>query len=452
MNSVSAPPATKQQLRWVLNCFAGFYVLSGLQAYAVGPVPVDWLASLGFIALALFLALACPVKMPTELSGFAFFAGWVLVNTLVASSLRDYSNMMPQGATNSYGAYLGLRGLAFVGYFSAAYVIWWLCRQDLEERILRTIKLVGAVLAAAALYMFVAHLAGLPEPPRSRMGTSGSEQATYFGVSAFQRALGTFREPSHMAAWMMLPLLLCIRKPAFLFGIPLATICIALLLSGSITGFISVGAALAFALIAFGWRSPRLIWNFAVVVGLFVASVGIYDLAASAVGSEEASFTKMVGRRVEPLLEEMSLKGSNRQFVYHYLDTRNPGIVGVGWGNSNLEFTQYSGSLLVGTFQSLYVNTLLSTGYLGLVILLLAAGWPLARALASAGSRGVPELTAAAAAYVAWLVSYIGLNEELTLSFALSVGLLAWRNRCGLLEKADAAKRTNGATPEAAGP
>ena len=66
---------------------------------------------------------------------------------------------------------------------------------------------VGVLCAAMALYIYVAQLSGLPEPPRTRMGTGGDQQATTF-TYAFHRAMGTFQEPGDLASWLVLPLFL----------------------------------------------------------------------------------------------------------------------------------------------------------------------------------------------------------------------------------------------------
>lgn len=430
MNAQASPRMAQN----VLYAFVGLFFLHGLEAYSLGPIPIDWMGQAGFMALGAYLAIRAPVKLPSEFRGFVAFFVWALLVTVVSSSLRDYSIYMPPDATNPYPIYMALRVVFFLAFFGAGYSCWWLCRQGLEERLIRAIVLLATFFAMIALYIFVAHIVGLPEPPRTRMGTTGQEQATEFALG-IQRALGTFREPSHLACWMLLPLMLALRKPGRLYGIPLVCIGLAIILSASLTAYVSVLVGLLLSFLLFGWRSKRVLASMAAVAMVLVLSVFTFDYVAQTASKSRMSLYELVTRRIEPLVEDKSLKGSNRGFIYQYVESLDTGPVGDGWGNGNLRFAHELGTDIVAAFSSLYLAALVSTGQVGFLLLVGAVIWPLARALTNARRVGVAEMMWATAGYIAWATSYTGLYEELYPGFALALAFLAWQTRLAIARR-----------------
>lgn len=431
----------------VFKLFVAAFFLHGLQAYNIGPIPLDWVSQVLLIGTAAYLALKRPIALPSEFLGFKAFFGWVVIVTIIASALFDYSTYVPPNAANPYLIHMALRLNFFLAFFGAGYTVWWLCRQGLEERTTRAIVLIGGLLAMAALYIFVAELTGLPEPPRTRLGTSGFEQATEF-TGGIVRALGTFREPSHMASWMMLPLLTGLRKPLRFGGIPMAMMALAILLSASLSSFIALSAALAVGMLFFGWRSTRVVTSLALTILLLGGGVMVFDMVSQSASKSKVSFSKMIQSRIEPLIAEKGLKGSNRIHIYRYAEQQKPGLAGIGWGNANLVFAHGIGLDIVAAFSSLYLNALMSTGYVGLGLLIIAVLWPVVRAVgALRGRSGIAEMMAAMAGYVAWATLYTGLFEEFYPSFAIALALLAYRTRLALLAHPAKTQQNPGSLP-----
>ncbi|MBI5706395.1 MAG: hypothetical protein HZC36_05340 [Armatimonadetes bacterium] len=444
---MKGPSASPALVGKVFRVFVAAYFLHGLQAYNLGPIPLDWISQVLLIGTAGYLAFKRPVPLPPDFIGFKVFFAWVLVVTVVASGLFDYSTYVPPNAANPYLIYMALRLNFFLAFFGAGYTVWWLCRQGLEERITRAIVLVGGFLALAVLYIFVAQLTGLPEPPRTRLGTSGFEQATEFS-GGIVRALGTFREPSHMASWMMLPLLISLRKPFRLAGIPTAMMALSILLSASLSSFIALTAALTVGMLFFGWRSTRVMTSLALAVLLLGGGVLVFDMVSLSASKSKVSFTKMLQTRLEPLIAEKGLKGSNRIHIYRYAEQQKPGLAGIGWGNANLVFAHGIGLDVVATFSSLYLNALMSTGFVGLGLIILAVLWPIIRAISALrGRAGIAEMMAAMSAYVAWATLYTGLFEEFYPSFAVALALLAFRTRLALQARATKPSAAPGTLP-----
>jgi hypothetical protein len=276
------------------------------------------------------------------------------------------------------------------------------------------------LVSVTALYIYVAQLYGLWEPPRNRTGTAGQDFASE--VVSFQylfhRALGTFREPSHLAEWISGPTLIIlamlIKRPTFklLAIFSLSILCI--VLSGSLLGSLGILAGILILLL-FGVIKASL----NVIIFFCVISVMPY------LGSWlfDVNFFEAILPRLESLVYG-GVGESNRAYVWEYLLDSPPPLFGYGIGNANLVFSEYRHTLLVSSHLSLFVNTLYSLGIIGLIILFPFIYKPFFAASISRIARRDPVSVGCIAAHAAWIVFYLGHAEEFSFIHSAILGLL----------------------------
>ena len=273
-------------VRIVRPAYIALYVASALGAYSVGPVPIQWFAQLAFIALgALHLLVSRRVwKVPGAVIMLVFLGWAVIVNALNAGR---FEGMMPAYATLPYWLFVTLRYASVLSFLSAFYLGFWLLwagrRRDLSHAIVR----IGVIFAVVALYIYVAGLVGLPEPPRTRLGTGGfAGQVTAEFSSAglmFRRAIGTFREPSHLADWLLLPFFLSLGRPGVRARVATALIALTLLLTVSLQGIISVIVAMAAVTVLtnpFRAENLRRLAGASISLGILLLTVGGLSIGA----------------------------------------------------------------------------------------------------------------------------------------------------------------------------
>lgn len=399
--------------------------MSGLQAYALGSVPFDWIASAGWIGVALLLLVFLPVGIPKVMLGFGLFVAAAVAFTAIASVQGDYSRHMPSMASNPYPVYMALRVFVLAAFLSAGYCAWWLCKKARFEDFAGAIVFVGVVLSALALYIFIAQVIGLPEPPRSRAGTSGAEQATTFSY-AVHRAIGTFREPSHLASFLLLPLFLSLRGRGLASLARSVIIGSALLLTGSLTGIFGAVIGLLLGAGSLSIRSPRVLGIVVTMLAALALGSGVFVLIMSLTGGGQASIFSIILERVLPMLEG-GAAASNRAFVYSYVTSHPPAFFGVGLGNSNLLFADALNLKVVPSFSSLYLSVAYGLGYPGIALLAYALLAPVAHAFLRVRRSNEVQVALLLSAYVGWMAAFAAQAEELNVSFGLVLGLLAWQ-------------------------
>lgn len=405
--------------------FTMLFAGTALGAYALGPVPVQWLAQLLAIGAAGFLVLGRRLPPVPGLGPWVWLVGWAAVLTLGNLVLRDFAALMPPLATSAYPVFLALRFMTLLAFASAAALTYWIVRRGHQETVVRRIVWIGSAAAAAAIYIYFAQLNGWWEPGRTRVGTAGGEQSTAFAY-AFHRAMGTFREPSHLAEWLVLPFLLAFTYRGRAKGLHIAVLSVALLLTGSLTGILGVVCGMAGAMVLGNpFRAGRLkmLLRLAIVGGLGLSAFGI--LAASRTGATPKGLVEVFRDRIAPILEGGMVK-SNRYYVYEYVAEQPPPLVGYGLGNGNLVFSEATDSAVTSSFLSIYLNTWYSLGVVGMVILALLLGGPVLRLAARRRFRTDPTLMPLMAAYLGWLVMYAVHSDELTIPFGILFGLMAW--------------------------
>lgn len=199
-----------------------------------------------------------------------------------------------------------------------------------------------------------------------------------------------------------------------------------LLLTGSLTGILSVLAGFGVALVLSPTNlGARLMTAFKLgAVG--VVPYAVFQLLVKSNDSSSVSLFQVIIDRVMPLLFGGGLKASNRGYVYEFVESVPPPFWGHGIGNCNLVFSDYMGVPFITSMQSLYVNTLYSAGYPGLMMLVIAVAIPLVplytRPLDGIDPRNI---LLGLAGYFGWLVVFTVHAEELSVGFAIAYAFVA---------------------------
>jgi hypothetical protein len=400
--------------------FAG----TALGAYALGPFPFQWLTQFFLLGVAGFLLLGRGLPTFPGLGLFGAFVGWAALVTFGRLMLFPYGTWMPPAASAPYPVYLVLRFLALFSFAAAACLVYWLLRAGHRDALLRCIVWTGTLGAAAAIYIYFAQVNGWWEPGRTRMGTGGGLQSSSFAY-AFHRAMGTFREPSHLAEWLVLPLFVSFTRAGRGRFLHTGVMAVAMLLTGSLTGLLGIVAGLAGALVLSNPFRPGAV---KVAVRLAAAlGVALVVFGSLAVGRGESAvdLVSVVTDRIIPIMEG-GMGESNRSYTFDYMASRPIPLLGEGVGNANIRFANALGSDITVSFLSLYFNVLAATGVVGLAMLLVLLAMPVARLASQRRYRKDPALLLVMAAYLAWLLMYTVHSEELGLVFGILYGLLAW--------------------------
>lgn len=384
-----------------------------LAAYTVVGLPlkvVGWLFLIG--SLFLFRSHSIPRSIRR--------ASHLVLALAVIFSLANIVNLneswsMPGGATTGYSGFVFLRYFELFLFVLALYVSYRITRSKGADDLVRFYTKLGFIVALYALYVWVAQQHGWWEPPRTRMGTGGQDfltQAVSFQY-AFHRALGPFREPSHLAQWLILPLFLCLvhfdRRTYCSFAVMLGV----LLLTGSMlgVGMLASGAGVLLVRKRKAFRKFRLRW---LAMAFAVGTIAIYF----------SGFTLLdtVAERLGLFFED-GVFGTNRAYVWRYVYAEPPPILGFGLGNATIRFGVWRGSDLSASYLSAYLHYLYAGGLVALIMFL----WLLIQPFTE--SRRIHKLTELwvvdllLAVHGAWVFCYFFHAETLNLSHAAALGM-----------------------------
>lgn len=398
-------------------------VLHSLQAYAIGPVPIPWFAQILSLYLFIWIGFKSGLRLAPGMVLFAFFFIYAFLITSYQMIIGDYARYMPAKATTPYIPYVMLRFMTIASFGSLVYVTFWFLVRGYKPKLIRFLTILCLVFSLAAIYIYLAHIYGLPEPPRTRIGTTGGEQAIKF-TYAFHRALGTFREPSHFAEWLVLPLFMSfagsglLHNSARFFGVS------ALLLTGSLTGISAILAGMAGGFVfLMPWMHMAVVKSVIRMVIIGALGMSVFSALVSSNSGKGADLIEVLTKRVAPISEK-GLGQSNRNYVYNYLANKDIPWFGEGLGNSNLVFTQATGLDATASFLNLFVNIELSLGYLGLAVFVIFLVIPFFVLFANRGYRFEPDHYFILAAFIGWMVAFTVHSEELTFHFAMIYALL----------------------------
>jgi len=267
---------------------------------------------------------------------------------------------------------------------------------------------------------------------RTRMGTSGGEQSTVF-TYAFHRAMGSFREPSHLALWLVVPFFLSFLIPqkskGILFSILIGSV---ILLTGSLTGILSILIASISAYLLIGrFKLISTYRNFIRPLGILFLGLGIFALVVHSNSESSASLFAVIKERVSPIIES-GMTASNRGGIYDWVQSNTIPLLGHGLGNANIFYSHDINSDLMASFLNLFITILLSGGYVGILLLFIFFMTPIYLVLKSGVARNPAEncyMLYILSAYLAWIIIYLVHSEEVNLMFAIPYALLVFLSK-----------------------
>ena len=403
---------------------------NGLDAYTLFGIPLPWYGSVFPILAWIAIAVRGDIEFIPETGWFWALFAWLAVITLAHTIWGDYFLKMPGTATARYSVYVILRFYNLLSFLAVVYLVYFICRHGDYQAIVDCTVYIGVCLAGYALYVYSATIFGWPEVPRNRLGTGPTgEQAVSVFTYAFHRALGSFREPGLMAQWVAVPFLLCFIHSSRFKYVYALIIGAALLLSGSLTGILSIflGFSIASAVFIFHRTSAlKSILRFAVVLTVSCVIFGFFVVGYGESGYEKENALVLLttlAERIRPILEG-GMTMSNRGYVYEYIFNHVPPVLGYGLGHANILFSGTSEQLV--SFLNLYFNILYSGGLVGLLILVLLLLRPLHGFLSGAWDRR-PDTCFILSAYLAWLFIFFANAEELSMFFGVVYGLILFR-------------------------
>lgn len=410
-------------IKWVLQIFILLFFMNALGAYSLLSVPLQWVSQVGIIGL--FFWIISKGKTPNFLGVTILLSlvCWAIFITVLKMIVSDASALMPPKATTGYLPYVSLRLINLLAFAAVINCSTWLLNKNQGRKIVDAISNIGVIISLYALYVYAAQVYGLPELPRSRQGTDGGEQLTHF-TYAFHRAMGSFREPSHLAEWLLLPFMMTFASSGHksLKGLIIAA---TILLSGSLTGMLGVvGGFFIAATLSLGHWSR--VTGQLIKVLLPIAFAGIIFSSIISVNEKKyGGLIEVMWSRIEPILEE-GVTSTNRGYVYKYTDKHPAAFFGDGLGNANLRFSKDQKLKATASFLNMYVNVLYSLGYIGLGLIIWFIISPLLLIAFKNKFSNNSDFYFVLSAYCGWLIIYFSHAEELSYQFGLAYALLVF--------------------------
>jgi hypothetical protein len=388
--------------------------MSSLSSIALFGVPLPWI---GNIVMILTLIGYLEVIKKDEFYFLSIMTLLVTMSCIISFyNWGDYSGRVPSKMTTSYGVFISLRYVGLLMFIASVITTWRLSKLGYDRQLHSIIITIGTYSAIYGLYVYIAQLYGLPELlPRSRLGTDLQAQSTVFTYQ-FHRAMGSFREPSHLAEWLIVPLILSFSLKGKYNRIKSALMGLAMVLTGSLTGLLSIFIS---GLIMLLIKTINLLKTGTIskvgftsgVFGLILFSGVIIYVNLYTSGA----FYSQISDRIGDLVTG-GIMLSNRSYVYIYVVNVDWSLFGVGLGNSLFDF----GWNTVGSFLSIYINILYSLGSVGLLLLTLVFVLPLYQVIRFYKSNVLYLLWA----YLSWLVAFAVHSEEFNVMFGVTYGLL----------------------------
>jgi len=415
----------------VILSFSVLLIVNALGAYCIINIPFEWLSQLGFIAIIILLLIDRNIYIvPGSKILFSLFL-WAIIVTSVNIFFNDYISLMPTLSTTSYPLFVCLRFIKLLSFIAAIYLTYWLVVKGERHSVIKWTVIIGTVVSIIAIYYYFVRIYGLPAFLPNRLSTGGripTEFGTY--TYAFHRAAGTFREPSHLAEWLILPFFLsfiyCKKKfnaYAIIMG---ATI----LLTGSMTGIIGGIIGFVAAIIIANVFKLNNLKIFIRVIVLTLIVLIIFNVLVISYTTEKVDIFKIINNRLSSILFKGGMVQSNRGYVYRYISSNTPSLLfGSGLGNSNILFSQYLNNDLICSFLSLYFNYLYSTGVLGIILLCIFLFNPVIKVILSKKIRQDNQIIFMIAPYVSYLAMFAVHSEEFSIMFAIIYALMIYEIR-----------------------
>jgi hypothetical protein len=397
------------------------YFLNAMGAYQIFSIPLQWLAA--FLAVLPFIMVLYKGRTCHRFYLFPLlFILWMFFVSMLGwrywSAYIEFADLLPAGATTDYYLFILLRYLQYLVFFSVYFLSINYLKKNGLLRLANMVVFCGVVVSVYAVYVYIAQIYGFPEIPRSRIGTGGEEQSVIF-TYAFHRAMGSFREPSHLAEWLVLPFFMTFIAKSYWYLGARFMIVFVVLLTGSLTGIIAIFAGYLFAMLL-AFPLHRALFS-VVKFGIVLLLAGfLFPLFASPNEGGSVDILVVLIDRLIPILQD-GVEASNRSYIYEYVSQHGVPAIGYGFGNANLLIGDYMGLGLVVSFLSLYLNMLYSLGYVGFIFVIIVLAAPVFLLLRFRAADK-DQFFVLFGAYVGWLLVYLALTEELSISFAILYG------------------------------
>jgi O-antigen ligase len=417
----------------VWGLFAFYALVAGLitnmlAAYAFGPVPVEWLSRVIFIGAAALMLLSGALPKVPSFTPLALLFQWALITT-IAGYLDHSIELRIPILTTPYPVFIALRFMNLLAPLGCAYLIVASAERYSFHKIANFVIWLGTIAAIYALYVYMAEIYGLPELFRSRLGTGGGAQSTTFSY-AFHRALGTFREPSHLAEWLLAPIFTSFAMRNRIFNVHTLIMMLTMLLTGSLAGIAGLGMGIFAAAVL---SNPLRASSWKVIGGLLSVMIfGVLAFAVFAAGKNIDIYTlfDVLGGRAGEVLFGGGLRASDRGAVLTAALQQPISFFGYGFGRANVVLSDiYTKNTIDATpfilsYHSLYLHYLFATGVIGLMLLIWFIINPIYLFWSRRLARIRPQFSYFAGGVVAFAVTNTLLFDELTPQFAMMVAFV----------------------------
>ena len=353
-------------------------VLNILDCLTFGPFNLPFISS----ALSILVSfLILPSLYKNKLVFKILFPTSIILILSIISNLFEwgkYNYILNDIYPSPYYIYLFLRYVSFLSFFAIFIIIFRVCNKSNFEKLANFLITLSFFVSLYAIYLYVGNFLDFPNIiPRNRSGTAGfgSFQSLTF-TYGFHRAIGTFREPSLFAQWLIFPLLLSFSN----FKIKLRNLkkfilSITFLLTGSLAGILSLFISLIsyfsleFILIRrfyfFKLYKSKLLLAFLFIIFLVFINQ-FFDM----------NYWETLYERIEPLIK-YGITSTNRGYIYSGESIVNPSLFGLGLGNYQILAAEKTGMKTLYSSLSIYISYFNSFGFFGFTIFLGILAYPI---------------------------------------------------------------------------
>lgn len=396
-------------------------IFTVLEGYSLKSIPLPWVGSALLIVIC-FLSIGKLYKTepPYFKIAIVFFL-WAVGITIINIS-GEYASIMPSEATTPYPIFIFLRFLDLAMFISTFWLVYRLCIMGYREKIVRFIITLGVTVSVIAIYFYLAQIYGFYYPTQNRMTTGGQilSQGEVTYSYFFHRASGTFREPSHLAEWLILPLFLSFEVKRSMFIIFTVVILATVFLTGSLTSILAFGIGMLISMLpSVRFSRAKNMKNIVVVIGILFFSLFLFNYLVYYYSSSRTSLYGVLQQRITPIFET-GTEGTDRAYIYNYFFNNPPSFLGIGLGHANILFSKALNIPLMPSFLNLFISVAYSLGIPGIILLSFLLFFPLIKLVKNRNS----EIIWVIGAYCAWIVIFVGHSEILPSVFGILYGII----------------------------
>ena len=159
-----------------------------------------------------------------------------------------------------------------------------------------------------------------------------------------------------MAEWLVVPFFLSYTLNKSFLNMKGLLMGGVLLLTGSLTGVISIIGGLFMSIVFnlnFDTKAIKALSRVVVpVLGAFL----IFSAVSLVTNNKSKGVITVLWERVEPIIYDKGVHSTNRSYVYQYFEQENTPLVGDGLGNANIKFSKFMGIEATVSFLNLFLN------------------------------------------------------------------------------------------------